>query len=97
MLFRVQVKHHHWRKCVFCRLIEFFFWGQSVTPFLSLGTEAFWLGHQRKSGLAFAARYNTDKMVIWDITFMVQLSSTDLSYDEYRTCICYTENSLLSG
>ncbi|XP_068658591.1 mitochondrial import receptor subunit TOM40-1-like [Aristolochia californica] len=36
---------------------------QSVTPNLSLGTEAFWLGHQRKSGIGFAARYNTDKMV----------------------------------
>lgn len=36
---------------------------QSVSPNLSLGTEAFWLGHQRKSGIGFAARYNTDKMV----------------------------------
>ncbi|XP_038988262.1 mitochondrial import receptor subunit TOM40-1-like [Phoenix dactylifera] len=36
---------------------------QSVTPNLSLGSEVFWLGHQRKSGIGFAARYNTDKMV----------------------------------
>ncbi|WOL04577.1 mitochondrial import receptor subunit TOM40-1-like [Canna indica] len=36
---------------------------QSVSPHLSLGTEIFWLGHQRKSGIGFAARYNTDKMV----------------------------------
>ncbi|XP_008792476.2 mitochondrial import receptor subunit TOM40-1-like isoform X1 [Phoenix dactylifera] len=36
---------------------------QSVTPHLSLGSEVFWLGHQRKSGIGFAARYNTDKMV----------------------------------
>ncbi|KAG2552273.1 mitochondrial import receptor subunit TOM40-1-like [Panicum virgatum] len=36
---------------------------QSVTPNLSLGTEIFWLGHQRKSGIGFASRYNTDKMV----------------------------------
>ncbi|MQL71307.1 hypothetical protein Taro_003618 [Colocasia esculenta] len=36
---------------------------QSVTPFLSLGTEIFWLGHQRKSGLGFAGRYNTPKWV----------------------------------
>lgn len=36
---------------------------QSVSPHLSLGTEAFWLGHQRKSGIGFASRYNTDKMV----------------------------------
>ncbi|XP_020600383.1 mitochondrial import receptor subunit TOM40-1 [Phalaenopsis equestris] len=36
---------------------------QSVTPNLSLGGEVFWLGHQRKSGIGFAARYNTDKMV----------------------------------
>ncbi|AQL07005.1 Mitochondrial import receptor subunit TOM40-1 [Zea mays] len=36
---------------------------QSVTPNLSMGTEMFWLGHQRKSGIGFACRYNTDKMV----------------------------------
>ncbi|CAI5472006.1 unnamed protein product [Closterium sp. Yama58-4] len=36
---------------------------QSVTPTLSLGGEAFWLGHQRRSGLGFAGRYNTDKVV----------------------------------
>ncbi|CAA6655415.1 unnamed protein product [Spirodela intermedia] len=36
---------------------------QSVTPHLSLGSEIFWLGHQRKSGLGFAARYNTAKWV----------------------------------
>lgn len=36
---------------------------QSVTPNLSMGTEMFWLGHQRKSGIGFASRYNTDKMV----------------------------------
>ncbi|ONK55173.1 uncharacterized protein A4U43_UnF6750 [Asparagus officinalis] len=36
---------------------------QSVTPNLSLGTEVFWLGHQRKSGIGYAARYNTEKMV----------------------------------
>ncbi|KAL6902001.1 hypothetical protein ACP4OV_004877 [Aristida adscensionis] len=35
----------------------------SVTPSLSMGTEIFWLGHQRKSGIGFASRYNTDKMV----------------------------------
>ncbi|KAG8096167.1 hypothetical protein GUJ93_ZPchr0013g37426 [Zizania palustris] len=36
---------------------------QSVTPNLSMGTEIFWLGHQRKSGIGFASRYNTDKLV----------------------------------
>ncbi|KAJ0978073.1 hypothetical protein J5N97_013547 [Dioscorea zingiberensis] len=36
---------------------------QSVTPYLTLGTEVFWLGLQRKSGIGFAARYNTNKMV----------------------------------
>jgi len=36
---------------------------QSVSPHLSLGGEIFWLGHQRKSGVGFAARYNTDKMI----------------------------------
>ncbi|KAF3789611.1 Mitochondrial import receptor subunit [Nymphaea thermarum] len=36
---------------------------QSVSPKLALGGEVFWLGQQRKSGIGFAARYNTDKMV----------------------------------
>ncbi|KAI3837843.1 hypothetical protein MKW98_026510 [Papaver atlanticum] len=36
---------------------------QSVTPHLSLGSEVFWAGQHRKSGIGFAARYNTDKMV----------------------------------
>lgn len=36
---------------------------QSVTPHLSLGGEVFWTGQHRKSGIGYAARYNTDKMV----------------------------------
>ncbi|CAA0815840.1 Mitochondrial import receptor subunit TOM40-1, partial [Striga hermonthica] len=36
---------------------------QSVTPNLSLGGEIFWAGQHRKSGLGYAARYSTDKMV----------------------------------
>ncbi|KQK21895.1 mitochondrial import receptor subunit TOM40-1 [Brachypodium distachyon] len=36
---------------------------QSVTPNLSMGTEIFWLGQQRKSGIGFNSRYSTDKMV----------------------------------
>eukprot|EP00246_Nothoceros_aenigmaticus_P003547 TRINITY_DN14724_c0_g1_i1.p1 TRINITY_DN14724_c0_g1~~TRINITY_DN14724_c0_g1_i1.p1 ORF type:complete len:377 (+),score=46.93 TRINITY_DN14724_c0_g1_i1:139-1131(+) len=36
---------------------------QSITPTLALGGEAFWLGHQRKSGVGFAGRYNTDKVI----------------------------------
>ncbi|RVW72302.1 Mitochondrial import receptor subunit TOM40-1 [Vitis vinifera] len=36
---------------------------QSVTPYLSLGGEVFWAGQHRKSGIGYAARYNTDKMV----------------------------------
>eukprot|EP00252_Welwitschia_mirabilis_P006843 TRINITY_DN1774_c0_g1_i1.p1 TRINITY_DN1774_c0_g1~~TRINITY_DN1774_c0_g1_i1.p1 ORF type:complete len:339 (-),score=52.33 TRINITY_DN1774_c0_g1_i1:341-1357(-) len=46
---------------------------QSVSPHLSLGGELFWLGHQRKSGIGFAARYNTDKMVATG-----QISSTGI-------------------
>ena len=38
---------------------------QSVTPYLSLGGEVFWAGQHRKSGIGYAARYNTDKMVLW--------------------------------
>ncbi|KAI4384112.1 hypothetical protein MLD38_009879 [Melastoma candidum] len=36
---------------------------QSVTPNLSLGGEVFWTGQHRKSGIGYAARYNTEKMV----------------------------------
>uniref|UniRef100_A0A0D9UZL6 Mitochondrial import receptor subunit TOM40-1 n=1 Tax=Leersia perrieri TaxID=77586 RepID=A0A0D9UZL6_9ORYZ len=36
---------------------------QSVTKNLSLGTEFFWIGQHRKSGVGFAARYDTKKMV----------------------------------
>ncbi|KAA8550486.1 hypothetical protein F0562_002170 [Nyssa sinensis] len=36
---------------------------QSVTPQLSFGGEVFWAGQHRKSGIGYAARYNTDKMV----------------------------------
>ncbi|KAL5189159.1 Mitochondrial import receptor subunit TOM40-1 [Glycine soja] len=33
----------------------------SVTQHLSLGGEVFWAGQHRKSGIGYAARYNTDK------------------------------------
>lgn len=46
---------------------------QSVSPHLALGGEVFWLGHQRKSGLGLAARYNTDKTIMTG-----QLASTGL-------------------
>lgn len=46
---------------------------QSVAPHMVLGGEVFWLGHQRKSGVGFAARYNTEKMVA-----TCQLASTGL-------------------
>ncbi|KAF5737955.1 mitochondrial import receptor subunit TOM40-1-like [Tripterygium wilfordii] len=36
---------------------------QSVTPHLSLGGEIFWAGQHRKSGVGYAGRYETDKMV----------------------------------
>ncbi|CAK9209466.1 unnamed protein product [Sphagnum troendelagicum] len=36
---------------------------QSVTNNLALGGEGYWLGHHRKSGIGFAARYNTEKVV----------------------------------
>lgn len=46
---------------------------QSVTPRLSLGGEAFWLGQQRKSGTGFAARYNGEISVA-----TAQIASTGL-------------------
>lgn len=36
---------------------------QSVTSTLALGGEGMWLGHQRKSGIGFVARYNTPTVV----------------------------------
>ncbi|RID80156.1 hypothetical protein BRARA_A02838 [Brassica rapa] len=36
---------------------------KSVTPRLSLGGEVFWAGVPRKSGIGYAARYETDQMV----------------------------------
>ncbi len=36
---------------------------QSVTPWLAVGGETFWLGQQRKSGTGFAARLHDDKSV----------------------------------
>ncbi|KAL0003550.1 hypothetical protein SO802_017331 [Lithocarpus litseifolius] len=36
---------------------------KSVTPNLSFGGEVFWAGQHRKSGIGYAARYNTDKMI----------------------------------
>lgn len=46
---------------------------QSVTPYLSLGGEIFWAGQHRKSGIGYAARYDTDKMVATG-----QISSTGM-------------------
>ncbi|XP_058078694.1 mitochondrial import receptor subunit TOM40-1-like [Magnolia sinica] len=74
---------------------------QSITPHLSLGSEAFWLGHQRKSGIGFAARYNTDKMVaagqlastgIIALSYVQKVSekvslATDLLYNHMTTDI----------
>lgn len=37
---------------------------------MALGGEVFWLGHQRKSGVGFAGRYNTDKVVGCKLSFM---------------------------
>ncbi|KAM2109124.1 hypothetical protein ACFX1X_010951 [Malus domestica] len=36
---------------------------QSVTPHFSLGGEVFWASQHRKSGIGYAARFNTEKMV----------------------------------
>ncbi|KAG6503134.1 hypothetical protein ZIOFF_035424 [Zingiber officinale] len=54
---------------------------QSVSPHLSLGGEIFWIGHQRKSGVGFAGRYNTDKMTVtgyFDQVATAQVASTGI-------------------
>lgn len=38
---------------------------QSISPHFSLGGEVFWAGQHRKSGIGYAGRYNTDKMVLF--------------------------------
>ncbi|GJN31332.1 hypothetical protein PR202_gb19719 [Eleusine coracana subsp. coracana] len=52
---------------------------QSVTPNLSMGSEIFWLGQQRKSGVGFASRYNTDKMVSLAADFMYNHMTRDVT------------------
>eukprot|EP00899_Mesostigma_viride_P021852 jgi/Mesvir1/29669/Mv21508-RA.1 len=68
---------------------------QSVTPTLALGGEAFWLGHQRSSGVGLAARYAGDKQVstaqiattgLLSLTYMYKVSdkvnlATDFMYN----------------
>ncbi|CAL5215283.1 unnamed protein product [Lathyrus oleraceus] len=51
---------------------------QSVTNHLSLGGEVFWTGQHRKSGVGYAARYNTDKMVATG-----QIASTGMALLSY--------------
>jgi hypothetical protein len=53
---------------------------QSVTPTLALGGEVFWLGQQRKSGIGFAGRYNTDKAVWICLLQTLQFYVLDLSH-----------------
>lgn len=45
---------------------------QSVTPHLSLGGEVFWAGVPRKSGIGYAARYETDKMVMILLSWFIR-------------------------
>lgn len=52
---------------------------QSVTNHLSLGGEVFWAGQHRKSGVGYAARYNTDKMVQW-------LETCSYMHNQQLTC-----------
>lgn len=60
---------------------------QSLTPHLSMGGEVFWAGQARKSGVGYAARYNTDKMVraisniIIHFCILFALKFTDRSQD----------------
>ncbi|TYI87983.1 hypothetical protein E1A91_D04G174300v1 [Gossypium mustelinum] len=65
---------------------------QSVTPHLSLAGEVFWAGQHRKSGLGYAARYETDKMVAAGqvaSTGMVSLSYVQ-KVSEKRQISCIT-------
>lgn len=52
------------------------FFLQHVTPKLSLGGEVFWIGQQRRSGVGYVARYETDQMV--NVSFSSTLRFTML-------------------
>lgn len=56
---------------------------QSVNPHLSLGGEVFWAGQHRKSGVGYAARYETDKMVAAG-----QVASTGMVALSYVQKVC---------
>lgn len=68
---------------------------QSVTPNLSLGGEVFWAGQHRKSGIGYAARFNTDKMV-WLLEPLIITSWILYTYFFYFWCsvifLFYTNN-----
>ncbi|KAI5382670.1 mitochondrial import receptor subunit TOM40-1 isoform X2 [Lathyrus oleraceus] len=51
---------------------------QSVSNHLSLGEEVLWTGQHQKSGVGYAARYNTDKMVATG-----QIASTGMALLSY--------------
>ena len=66
---------------------------QSVTPWLAVGGETFWLGQQRKSGTGFAARMHDDKSVataqvastgVVSLTYVHRVSEKA----RFATCAC---------
>ena len=62
---------------------------QSVTPRLSMGGEAFWLGQQRKSGTGFAARLHDENSVATAqvaSTGLVSLAYMHRVSDKVRSC-----------
>ncbi|KAL6850455.1 hypothetical protein ACP4OV_021082 [Aristida adscensionis] len=70
---------------------------QSVTKNLSLGTEAFYLGQQRKSGVGFVARYDTKKMVATGqiaTTGMVALSYVQKVSEKVSLASDFTYNQM---
>ncbi|KAJ6971431.1 mitochondrial import receptor subunit TOM40-1-like [Populus alba x Populus x berolinensis] len=59
---------------------------QSVTPHMSLGAEVFWAGQHRKSGVGYAGRYETDKMVI-GLALILYCMSYHCSIDVFEYCV----------
>lgn len=72
------------------KIVQLF--SQSITPNLSMGSEIFWLGHQRKSGIGFAARYNTDKMVSSNSCIYQYLVK---AFRYLASCLKYCEHIIL--
>jgi hypothetical protein len=64
---------------------------QNVTPHMSLGDEVFWAGQHRKSGVGYAGRYETDKMVI-GLALILYCMSYHCSIIVFEYCVRFIDS-----